>query len=109
MTPISDEVANKSKLSLKRPDKLASNKTLVLDLDETLVHCIPEGQPADVHLVIRLPSGGQATAGVNIREGVAKMLATLSPIYEIIVFTASQQTYADYIGTIAYNIHQVCT
>lgn len=36
---------------------LLANKTLVLDLDETLVHCVNEGEPADVHLIIRLANG----------------------------------------------------
>jgi hypothetical protein len=36
--------------------KLA-NKTLVLDLDECLVHCVNDGEPADVNLTIDLPNG----------------------------------------------------
>ena len=40
------------------PQKDRSKKTLVLDLDETLIHCVTApGQPADLHLPILFPSG----------------------------------------------------
>ena len=54
--------------------------TLVLDLDETIIHC-PEQQEI-------LPL---------IRPGVDKFLTELSKYYEIIIFTAAMQDYADYI------------
>lgn len=80
-----------------------------MDLDECLVHCVDEGEAADVHLVINLPDGELLTAGVNIRPGVQEMLEKLSKIYEIVIFTASQQSYADkiidYIDSKQKNVH----
>ncbi len=39
----------------------------MLDLDETLVHCVDEGEPADMHVVVRLPMGGLIIVFILIR------------------------------------------
>jgi len=52
---------------------------LVVDLDETLVHYTEEEN------------------AYMVRPGVAEFLKELSPIYELVLFTASVQEYADWI------------
>ena len=54
--------------------------TLVLDLDETIIHCL--SQPELIPL---------------IRPGTKEFLCELSKYYEIVIFTASVQEYADLI------------
>ena len=53
--------------------------TLVLDLDETLVHYIADKE----------------SAYIQIRPGAEEFIKDLSKYYEIIIFTAALQTYAD--------------
>ena len=36
---------------------MIANKTLVLDLDETLIHSVDDGHPADLYLTIKPPNG----------------------------------------------------
>lgn len=69
--------------------------TLILDLDETLVHCSMEkiGNP-DLTFSIRL-DGEKYRVYANIRPFLFYLLKRIYPYYEIIVFTASQQCYAD--------------
>ena len=53
--------------------------TLVLDLDETLVHYISDND----------------SAYIQIRPGAEEFIKDLSKFYEIVIFTAALQTYAD--------------
>ncbi len=61
--------------------------TLVLDLDNTLVHstCC-SSSPA---------SEGRATYTVTVRPYVSLLLERLSPLYEIVLFTAGSDAYAE--------------
>ena len=72
-------------------------KTMVLDLDETLVHCPKptERLKPDVHIPMRLPTGEFLRVGVNIRPYVKECLKAARKHFEVVVFTASQQYYAD--------------
>ena len=47
----------------------SKSKTLVFDLDETLVHCIDdiENTPYDLPISVTFPSGETIDAGINIR------------------------------------------
>lgn len=60
--------------------------TLVLDLDETLVH-------------FEAGSGGNddEEGFYMIRPGCSRFLKELSKLYEIVVFTAAMPDYADWI------------
>ncbi len=55
-------------------------KTIVFDLDETLVHCIEEYQNISVDQLIhvKFPSGDVATAGLNIRPYAMECLRRAS-------------------------------
>ena len=55
--------------------------TLVLDLDETLVHYVSDND----------------SAYIQIRPGAEEFIKELSEFYEIIIFTAALQNYADLI------------
>jgi len=58
--------------------------TLVLDLDETLLHYMERDSTG-------------ATEGIlNIRPGADEFLHTLSQHFEIVIFTAAMQDYADW-------------
>lgn len=58
-----------------------SDFTLVLDLDETLVHYVESD--TDPRLLIR--------------PGAQKFLKEMSEIYEVVIFTAAMQDYADWV------------
>lgn len=55
--------------------------TLVLDLDETLVHCAnPNTQDQPI---------------INVRPGALDFIKTMSELYEVVIFTAGTKEYAD--------------
>lgn len=69
-------------------------KTLVLDLDETLVHCSVE-PPASCDLTFPVTFHGTLyTVHVKLRPFLMEFLKSVQD-YEVIVFTASQKVYAD--------------
>mmetsp|Transcript_19923 Transcript_19923/g.19949 ORF Transcript_19923/g.19949 Transcript_19923/m.19949 type:complete len:221 (-) Transcript_19923:262-924(-) len=74
---------------------LKATKTLVLDLDETLVHS--SLKPVDgPDMVINLTIEGIShLIYVKIRPGVPEFLAKVSELYEVVLFTASLATYAN--------------
>ena len=76
--------------------KSTSKKTLVLDLDETLVHSqfVPFSIKSD--LIIKIDLENQLhDIHVLIRPGVKKFLEKMGKLYEIVIFTASVSKYAD--------------
>ena len=73
-------------------------KTLVLDLDETLVHSCVEGEGAGDDFDFTFPvhlNGDVYTIFVWIRPGALTFLEQMSRHYEIVIFTASQKVYAE--------------
>lgn len=58
-------------------------KTIVFDLDETLVHCIEDYMNKDVDKLIQVkfPSGDVATAGINIRPYAMECLKRASQLF----------------------------
>lgn len=76
--------------------KNGCKKTIVLDLDETLIHCNENSQmPCDQKLPIKLSNGQSIEVGINIRPHTVEVLEELSKNMEIIVFTASHSCYAN--------------
>lgn len=99
-TPSADQLYSKRATLPKQV--LPNKKTMIFDLDETLVHCCEEHQlsSADVVLPVRLPSGEvinvrNMQAGINIRPHVQALLEAARADFEVFVFTASHQCYAD--------------
>ena len=76
--------------------KTTSKKTLVLDLDETLVHSqfIPFSIKSDLLFKIELENQLH-DIHVLIRPGVQKFLQKMGKLFEIVIFTASVSKYAD--------------
>ena len=78
------------------PKASSDKKTLVLDLDETLVHSQfqPFDVPPDILLKIELENELH-DIHVMVRPGVQEFLKNMGKIYEIVIFTASVSKYAD--------------
>jgi RNA polymerase II subunit A small phosphatase-like protein len=75
--------------------KNANKKTLVLDLDETLVHSSfkPPEQP-DIVLPVEI-EGKTCYVYVLVRPGAITFLEELAEIYELVIYTASLSKYAE--------------
>ncbi|EPR60901.1 Dullard family phosphatase domain-containing protein [Toxoplasma gondii GT1] len=72
-----------------------SRTTLVLDLDETLVHSSFRPVPVSAFAITVEVEGKPHTIHVCKRPGVDRFLEVVSRLYEVVIFTASLQTYAD--------------
>ena len=65
-------------------------------MDETLIHCNEAvDHPHDIKITIKFSECESTEAGINIRPGAKDILHALKDTYEVIVFTASRQVYAD--------------
>lgn len=84
-------------LSHARPFLPPSMKpTLVLDLDETLVHCCRgEARITAVPDVVVEFDDGISIGRVHFRPFVHVFLEVVAKTFEVVIFTASQQLYAD--------------
>lgn len=79
----------------KRPG-FESKKSIIFDLDETLVHCVDDlSTHPDVVLPVVFPSGETVNAGINIRPYAREVLMEAIKYFEVIIFTASHKCYAD--------------
>jgi len=72
----------------------ATMKTLVLDLDETLVHCSVESFPNPDFTFPVVFNENLYTVHVRCRPGWREFLQVVSQFFEVVVFTASQEIYA---------------
>ena len=88
--------SNQNTLKYYLSPKDSSKKTLVLDLDETLVHSqfVPFSIKSDIVLKIDLENQIH-DIHVMIRPGVNEFLKKMGKLYEIVIFTASVSKYAD--------------
>ena len=78
------------------PPQTSNKKTLVLDLDETLVHSqfMTFSEPSDVVIKIEIENEIH-DIHVMVRPGVKEFLEKMDKLYEIVIFTASVSKYAD--------------
>jgi CTD small phosphatase-like protein 2 len=75
-----EHIINFKKVEYLLPDKTCDRPyTLVLDLDETLVHFVAKEKK------------------FKLRPGCIQFLKDMSQMYEIVIFTAAAQDYADFI------------
>lgn len=80
------------------PKKDRTKKTLILDLDETLVHCSEDTtKPCDFKTPIKFTGGEVINFGVTIRPKAIEFLELMSEYFEIVIFTASHACYANII------------
>jgi CTD small phosphatase-like protein 2 len=100
LLPPYDQVRTDAFLAPRLPPRRITRQqtaptTLVLDLDETLVHCSVEGG-GDADLIFPVDFNGTTyQVSVKKRPYMAKFLEMVSEKFEVVVFTASQQVYAD--------------
>ena len=79
------------------PSQHPHEKVIIFDLDETLVHCVddPDTDNPDVVLPIHFPNGEVVDAGINVRPYAIECLQAANEFFQVVVFTASHQSYAD--------------
>ena len=74
---------------------------LILDVDETLIHTIDERDPASMKgsFELMIPefdnSEKSIKINVNVRPYLMESLMQLKEYYQIIAFTASEESYAN--------------
>jgi CTD small phosphatase-like protein 2 len=86
---------NRTKFVLPPKEDNAPRISLVLDLDETLVHCSIEPVPnADLTFPVNF-NGIEYTVYVRKRPNFEHFLKTVCQNFEVIIFTASQRVYAE--------------
>eukprot|EP00003_Mantamonas_plastica_P026224 TRINITY_DN5296_c0_g1_i4.p1 TRINITY_DN5296_c0_g1~~TRINITY_DN5296_c0_g1_i4.p1 ORF type:complete len:514 (-),score=192.31 TRINITY_DN5296_c0_g1_i4:18-1559(-) len=80
---------------LPRKTRQSHPVTLVLDLDETLVHCSTDGmEGSDLQFPVMF-NGVEFRVSAKIRPFMERFLQEVSKMFEVVVFTASKQVYAD--------------
>ena len=78
-----------------KASEFAGLHTLVLDLDETLVHCTVDPVPnADLVFPVNF-NGSSYQVYVRKRPYLDEFLEAVSKQFEVVLFTASQKLYAD--------------
>lgn len=78
-------------------DSPETTKTIIFDLDETLVHCVDEPETDNPHVILKVtfPTGETVDAGINVRPYALECLKEANKYFQVVVFTASHQSYAD--------------
>ena len=96
LEPTPPNIIRQKLITLPKKNAYWKKKTIIFDLDETLVHCneSPE-MPCDTFLTISFAEGYELEAGINLRPYAKECLKELSQHYELIVFTASHESYAN--------------
>ena len=82
LQPTSNEHASIKKVILPPFKKSQINKTIIFDLDETLVHCVEDfyNHKVDHIVTVTFPNGDKATAGINIRPYALECLKQAAEI-----------------------------
>lgn len=96
LLPPLDQVVPKHRPPLlPRKTRLCKQKTLVLDLDETLVHSCLEAQAvSDFTFPVHFNSQ-EHMIHVRQRPHLHTFMQRVAELYEVVVFTASQKIYAE--------------
>lgn len=96
LRPVDLQQLRSKRVTIPRRKGFEYKKTVIFDLDETLVHCCDESETEPtVVLPIVFANGDIIEAPISIRPYALECLTKVSKNYEVIVFTASQQCYAD--------------
>ena len=70
----------------------------MFDLDETLIHCVDDVETDNPDVVIPIQFSEEpepVLAGINIRPFARECLEAANQHFQVVVFTASEQEYAD--------------
>lgn len=99
LTPSTDEELKERYVTLGEMDR---QKTLIFDMDETLIHAFPtklvEQQPSLASLAdfsVKMKNGEEFY--VSVRPFIFQLLDSVEKLYELVIFTAGEQEYADLI------------
>ena len=101
---INEVPKSKAKINFNFPKENQNKKIALFDLDETLVHCIGEINKnnynkiefKDCHRIkVILPCKKEVTIGINVRPHWKESLDKIKEKYNIVIFTASHQSYSD--------------
>ena len=98
----SNQIKLNEKVNLHFPKEESFKKIALFDLDETLAHCIGEiksdmsNKKKYNHIVnVTLPSKKRTKIGINIRPHWEETMDLIKDKYQIVIYTASHQSYAD--------------
>lgn len=95
LPPLAEVIDKHQKPLLPPQTRRFSKKTLVLDLDETLVHSTLDGSDAaDFKFTVKFNSREHSVA-VRQRPFLFEFLERVAQLFEVVVFTASQKVYAE--------------
>ncbi|GJD10769.1 Carboxy-terminal domain RNA polymerase II polypeptide A small phosphatase 2 [Galdieria sulphuraria] len=100
LNPVTEEVASEKRKSTHllppQTEEMKDKKTLVLDLDETLVHSGFEGSRETSDFVLSMQvENTNLQLFVKMRPYLKEFLQEVTKHFEIVIFTASMVTYAD--------------
>ena len=88
-------------------DFIIERKTLIFDMDETLIHCVDDIETEEPDVILEIDFPDEETvyvsflfvylmqAGINLRPYLMDCLEAAANDFEVVVFTASHQVYAD--------------
>jgi len=84
-------------LMIDLPVNPEKKRLAIFDMDETLMHCVDDFQTQDHDVVLEIDFPDEETvyAGINIRPYIMECLEEAKKFFQVIVFTASHQVYAD--------------
>ncbi|OMJ81221.1 hypothetical protein SteCoe_18338 [Stentor coeruleus] len=112
LQPVNLEQLKEKRINVPRRKGFENKKTIIFDLDETLVHCCEDITTSNpmVILPVVFPTGEIVQAGINIRPYALECLREVNNDFEVFVFTASHPCYAnvvlDYLDPNKELIHQ---
>jgi len=76
----------------------SSKRTLIFDLDETLIHSFDNQDEVGCNEVVFIkldPDEDPVPVGINIRPFARECLQEAAKFFQVILFTASEKDYAD--------------
>ena len=96
LPPLSECVPKRRKILLPSKKRGAPKNTLVLDLDETLVHSNLEDEEGTPDFTFPVKFNNEIHAvNVRVRPHLQEFIRCVSEKFEVVIFTASQKVYAD--------------
>lgn len=96
LPPLTSVVSSFRDLLLPCKTRASKRKTLVLDLDETLVHSSLDTNHTRPEFTFLVAFGGRThQVGVQRRPYLDHFLECVSKMFEVVIFTASQKVYAE--------------